>query len=77
MQIRPATPADAPAVLAIYAPVVTDTAISFETEPPTVDEMRARIEATLRHYPWLVALDDRRGCAASYTLARCWKSSLV
>jgi phosphinothricin acetyltransferase len=68
MQIRLATPDDAAAVLAIYAPVVTDTAISFETEPPTVDEMRARIEATLRHYPWLVALDDE-GRVAGYVYA--------
>jgi L-amino acid N-acyltransferase YncA len=48
-------------VLAIYAPVVTETAISFETEPPTVDEMRARIRSTLSQYPWLVALDDEAG----------------
>ena len=68
MQIRPATPDDALAVLAIYAPVVTDTAISFETEPPTLDEMRARILATLRHYPWLVALDDA-GRVAGYVYA--------
>lgn len=63
MQIRLATPDDAGAVLAIYAPVVTDTAISFETEPPSVDEMRARIQVTLCQYPWLVALDDAGGVA--------------
>lgn len=63
MQIRLATPDDARAVLAIYAPVVTDTAISFETEPPSLDEMRHRIQATLRRYPWLVALDDAGGVA--------------
>jgi phosphinothricin acetyltransferase len=68
MRIRPATPDDAPAVLAIYAPVVTETAISFETEPPTVDEMRARIQSTLSHYPWLVALDDE-GRVAGYVYA--------
>ena len=58
MQIRSATPDDAAAILAIYAPVVRDTAISFETEVPSVDEMRQRIAATTRQYPWLVALDD-------------------
>ncbi len=41
--IRAATAADAPAVQAIYAPYVTDTAISFEEVPPTVDEMAQRI----------------------------------
>ena len=63
MQIRLATPEDAAAVLAIYAPVVTHTAISFETEPPSVEEMRHRIQATLRQYPWLVAQDDAGGVA--------------
>lgn len=56
--IRTATPDDAAAVQAIYAPVVRDTAISFETEPPSVDEMRERIRTTLQRFPWLVALDD-------------------
>jgi phosphinothricin acetyltransferase len=56
--IRPATPDDAPAVLAIYAPIVRDTTISFELEAPTVDEMRERITATLRRLPWLVSIDN-------------------
>jgi len=41
--IRLATPHDAPGVQAIYAPVVRETAISFEWEPPTVDDMGKRI----------------------------------
>jgi L-amino acid N-acyltransferase YncA len=41
-------------VQAIYAPVVRDTAISFETEPPTVEEMRQRITHTLERLPWVV-----------------------
>ena len=59
MQIRPATPDDAAAIQAIYAPIVRDTCISFEVIAPTVDEMRARIERTLTVLPWLVSLDDR------------------
>lgn len=55
--IRLARPEDAGAVQAIYAPIVRDTYISFETEPPGVDEMRARIERTLQHFPWLVYTD--------------------
>ncbi len=58
MIIRSARPDDAAAVQAIYAPVVRDTVISFETTAPTVDEMRARIAATQARHPWLVALDD-------------------
>ena len=57
MEIRLATPADATAIRAIYAPVVASTPISFELEPPTVEEMAARMTAVLPAYPWL-ALND-------------------
>ena len=49
--IRDATPADAPAIAAIYAPMVTDTVISFEEEPPTAEEMAERMAAS---HVWLV-----------------------
>ena len=52
--IRVATPADAETILAIYAPIVQQTAISFEVEPPTLMAMRARIARTLQQLPWLV-----------------------
>src|SRR3569833_2431081 len=55
MIIRVATPEDAEACRAIYAPVVVDTTISFETEPPDAAEMAARIVRALRTHPWLVA----------------------
>jgi L-amino acid N-acyltransferase YncA len=58
MQIRVATPDDAEAIAAIYAPIVLHTSISFEERPPTVDEMRARLVSTLALLPWLVSLDD-------------------
>ena len=51
---RSATAADAPAILDIYAPVVRDTAISFELEPPSVAEMQHRITAYSAYAPWLV-----------------------
>lgn len=54
-KIRLANAADAEGVLAIYAPIVRDTPISFELVPPTVNEMRERIETTLTELPWLVA----------------------
>ena len=57
MEIRLATPADAAAVRAIYAPIVSSTPISFELEPPTVEEMAARIAAVLPTYPWIVLTD--------------------
>ena len=37
--VRAAAPADAGPVAAIYAPVVDDTAISFEEVPPGPDEI--------------------------------------
>lgn len=52
--VRLATPADAAACATIYAPYVTGTAISFELVPPGADEMAARIERILAHYPWVV-----------------------
>ena len=57
MKIRTATPDDAAAIAAIYAPIVLETTISFEWVPPSVDDFRARIARTLAKYPWLVALD--------------------
>ncbi len=51
--IRLATPADAAEVQAIYAPYC-DTPISFELQPPSVEEMRARMTKILGVYPWLL-----------------------
>jgi phosphinothricin acetyltransferase len=53
-QIRAVTLADAAAIQAIYAPYVTDTVISFETTPPSVEDMAARILKATGKYPWLV-----------------------
>jgi L-amino acid N-acyltransferase YncA len=57
LNIRLATPDDAADITAIYAPIVAGTVISFELEPPTVDEMRGRIASTLQRFPWLVSVD--------------------
>jgi L-amino acid N-acyltransferase YncA len=48
IDIRTARPEDAAAIQAIYAPVVVDTAISFEDAPPSVEEMQQRIASTLQ-----------------------------
>ena len=65
--IRLATEADAAAVQAVYAPYVRDTPISFETEPPPVEEMARRIRAVLEHAPWLVC--ERDGSVVGYAYA--------
>lgn len=66
MEIRVANPADAKAVAELYAPYVTDTPISFETDPPGADEMASRIEKTLRTHPWLVLVSDGRILGYAY-----------
>lgn len=58
IHIRPAFPKDAPALLAIYAPYVEQTAITFEYTVPTIREFTARIAHTLEQYPYLVAESD-------------------
>ena len=65
-RIRVATVADAPGVHAIYAPEVEHGTASFETEPPSVEEMARRIEATLPVYPWLVWEEDGRILGYAY-----------
>lgn len=52
--IRLASVEDAADIVAIYAPIVRHTAISFELEPPTTVVMQQRVAATLTHFPWLV-----------------------
>ena len=53
--IRPAAAADAPGLLAIYAPYVRKTAITFEYEVPSEEEFRGRIKRTLERFPYLAA----------------------
>lgn len=62
--LRLATPADANAVGAIYAPYVEETPISFETAMPSGDEMARRIATTLARYPWLVWQEGSGGILA-------------
>ncbi len=57
MRLREAWLADAEACAAIYAPYVRETAISFETEPPTAAEMTRRIARVLHTHAWLVLED--------------------
>lgn len=58
ISLRLAQPQDAPALLAIYAPYVQNTAITFEYEVPSVGEFADRIRRTLARYPYLVAEQD-------------------
>ena len=71
-KIRTAEVEDAERLLEIYAPYVTDTAITFEYEVPTVDEFRQRIRNTLKKYPYLVA-EDEEGNLTGYAYANAFK----
>jgi len=57
LRLRLASGEDAERALRIYAPVVLASWISFESEPPSVAEFRARIEGVLATNPWLVATE--------------------
>lgn len=70
--IRAATPADAADILAIYAPYVENTAITFEYDVPQLQEFRARIAATLTTYPYLVA--ERNGQITGYAYTGAFSS---
>ena len=65
--IRTAAPADAEAILAVYAPYIQKTAITFEYEIPGVEEFRSRITGTLKHHPYLMA--ERDGEVLGYAYA--------
>ena len=64
--IRDASTGDAPACAAIYAPYVTETAISFELDPPSPAEMGRRIADAQRAHAWLVLEDDDRVVGYAY-----------
>lgn len=64
--MRLAAAGDAADIHAIYAPVVRDTAISFEVEVPGVAEIERRIVSTLARFPWLVHEEDGRVVGYAY-----------
>ncbi len=65
--IRPATLADAAALLSIYAPHVTHTAVSFEESLPSVEEFASRMHKTIADgFPYLVAESDGEIVGYSY-----------
>lgn len=65
--IRLATKDDAKQILDIYAPYIINTATSFETDVPSVEEMQIRIANCLQKYPWIVCTID--GKMAGYVYA--------
>ena len=70
--IRSVTPADAESLLAIYGPYITDTAITFEYDIPSIEEFRGRIQNTLTSYPYICAKAD--GKIVGYAYAGVFKA---
>ena len=66
-EIRMATPDDAEQMLAIYAPYITDNAVSFEVSVPSVREFQQRTSTTLERYPWLAC--ELQGRVVGYAYA--------
>jgi L-amino acid N-acyltransferase YncA len=68
LQIRPATPADVPAITAIYTHAVLTGTATFELDPPDLGEMTRRYDALIEGgFPYLVATLD--GVVAGYAYA--------
>ena len=66
MEIRLASPDDAEEILAVYAPYVRNTAVSFEVEVPDLGAFRSRMEGIMKRYPYLAAVDGRRIAGYAY-----------
>lgn len=64
-EIRGAVPSDAAAIRDIYAPFVESTAVTFETEVPSLDSYETAL--TDPEYPWLVL--ERDGDVIGYVKA--------
>lgn len=70
--IRPATVRDIPGMLAIYAPYILETAITFEYEVPSLQAFEARFRGITARYPWLVWEED--GQILGYAYADTFKT---
>jgi phosphinothricin acetyltransferase len=65
--IRPSTEADLPAITAIYAHHVQHGTGTFETTPPTLEDMTGRrADVLAKGLPWLVAEQDGRVLGYAY-----------
>lgn len=72
MRIEKVTTNDAKELLSIYAPYVTDTAITFEYEVPSLEEFTGRINNISSKFPYIKAVDDN-GTILGYAYATTFK----
>ncbi len=64
--IRVASPADATAILSIYAPYIINTSLTFETEVPAEKEFAERIKQYSHQWPWLLWEEDGKVAGYAY-----------
>ncbi len=64
--IRAVTKADAKELLDIYSYYVTNTAITFEYDVPSVKEFEGRIESITKRYPYICAEEDGKILGYAY-----------
>ena len=64
--IRIALESDVPAMLAIYAPYVENTTVSFEYDVPSEEIFLQRFRDITRQFPWLVWEEDGRVLGYAY-----------
>ena len=67
--IRAAGEADVPEILAIYAPYVLNTTVSFEYEVPSPADFLQRFRDVTAQYPWLVYEEEGRILGYAYASA--------
>jgi len=72
MSIRPVTEADLPEMLAIYAPYVENTTISFEYSAPSLEEFSGRYHRFSTQFPWLVYEENNTVLGYAYA-APAWE----
>lgn len=76
VQLRPAVPADIPAITAIYAVEVRELVNTYEYEVPGEAEMAQRMaDITTRGYPYLVATID--GELAGFAYANSYRARIA
>ncbi|MGX7204639.1 N-acetyltransferase family protein [Enterococcus pingfangensis] len=72
IEVRLATPADATALVAIYAPYVEETTITFDYDVPSAAAFVQNIAETVDTYPYFVAEDE--GEILGYAYAHPYKN---
>lgn len=73
--IRMAELLDVPGMLEIYAPYITGTSVTFETEVPSTVQFTERVAGYQEQYPWLVCIMN--GTVAGYAYASRYRERIA